>query len=90
MLGNLLAVVLKEGDLIGRLIELLCEDDVGPDGEAGVVIEQLIGEDTGLAVGRLGEEAIVEPLVDAFVHIRSSNIEDLGVGGKSAESHLEK
>lgn len=86
---DLPAVLLKEQDLVSGLVELGGEDDVGPDVEADVIVEKLIGQHGRLlATWLLVEEGHFESAEDTLAHGRAANVEYLIVGRNTAlEGH---
>lgn len=78
-LHELQSVALENLYLILRLVKLGDRDNVIPDQKAIFVVQQLIGQSSGLT--RLGSclETILQPGCDKAAHLATANVDDASV-----------
>ena len=74
-------MLIEESYLVVGLVEFGGEDDLVPDRQANVVIQQLVGKDR-LGCGRVWSvESFGQSLCDAVVHFAAADVDDSAIGG---------
>lgn len=87
MFGNLRTVGLEKFHLVGGLIVLRRENDLGPDGEPLVIVQELIGKNDGASF-RGVVEGVTKTSQDRSAHGRTSNVDDSTMGDVRTDDGL--